>query len=174
MNLEKSALHHIRFVLKSGIFGRVFITKGSVYMEVINGTEIEQGLSTAGRVYLCGNLSQPNSVRHILTSGYEIGISDYSEYTFEKPHYHAFNTEYNYVLEGSIKILLLREKKEYVFCKGDLFVIQTNEPYVAKCLPGTRTIFSKDPGGNDKVLVPADDTVDRWGSAWDTPYVERG
>ncbi len=140
-------------------------------MKIIKNTEIEQGLSNTGRVYLCGNLSHPNGLDYFKTSGYEIGISYYQDYTFEKPHYHAFNTEYNYILNGYIKILLLHKKMEYLFQRGDLFIININEPYVGKCFPGTRTLFSKNPGGNDKILIPADDAVTRWGAAWDAPYI---
>ena len=73
-------------------------------MKAIKSAEIEAGLSRMGRVYLCGNLSQANAVRHIPTEDYEIGISNYPDYTFEKAHVHTLNTEYNYVLEGEIKI----------------------------------------------------------------------
>lgn len=131
---------------------------------------MEKGLQQSLRVYLCGDLKQDNHSEHIPTDGYEIGISQYDDYTFEKAHIHSWNTEYNYVLEGSIKILLLREGRELCFSKGDLFVIEPNEPYVGKSLAGTRTIFSKVPGGNDKVLVPMDPAVMAWGEAWEKTY----
>ena len=139
-------------------------------MDIIGSDQIENGLQQTGRVYLCGDLHMPNSVEHISTDGYEIGISLYREYTFEKAHIHRFNAEYNYVLSGSIKIFLLAEKREYVFSAGDLFVIHPNEPYVGKALPGTRTLFSKDPGGDDKELVPMSDALLAWGSAWSAVY----
>ena len=139
-------------------------------MEYIKNNAIEDGLRVSQRVYLCGNLERPSTVQHIPTEGYEIGISDYPEYTFEKVHIHTFNKEYNYVLEGSIKILLLDSGQEYTFTKGDLFVIDTNEPYVGKAYPGTRTIFSKVPGGNDKVLVEMNANVLKWGESWESVY----
>jgi quercetin dioxygenase-like cupin family protein len=136
-------------------------------MDIIRNTDITTALQDNKRVYLCGNLTKPNGLEHIHTTNYEIGISDYPEYTFEHPHYHATNHEYNYVLSGSIKILLLNTKQEYEFTTGDLFVIAPNEPYVAKCLSSSRTIFSKVPGGNDKVLVELDDEIQHWGSSWE-------
>ena len=51
-------------------------------------------------------------------------------------------------------------------------MIDTNEPYVGKSLTGTRTIFAKVPGGNDKVLVPMDETLIAWGRSWDAKYEE--
>lgn len=141
-------------------------------MLIIRSSGIEAGLKQNGRVYLCGNLEKANGVQHIQTEGYEIGISDYPSYTFEKPHLHAFNREYNYVLSGAIKILLLSEKKEYLFQAGDLFVLTVDEPYVGKCAPNTRTIFSKVPGGNDKVLVELTPAIANWGRSWDSVYEE--
>lgn len=139
-------------------------------VEIIKSGEIENGLVETGRVYLCGDLKGPNGVRHIKTEGYEIGISDYPAYKFEKAHIHKFNIEYNYIIEGEMKILLLNERREYHFKKGDFFAIHTDEPYVGKAKAGTRTIFSKVPGGNDKVLVPVDEAVLKWGSTWDAVY----
>ncbi len=139
-------------------------------MKILKHDEIANVLEKNGRVYLCGNLQRPTAIQHIPTDGYEIGISDYPVYTFEKAHIHTFNKEYNYVLEGAIKILLLKTGQEYTFTKGDLFMIDTDEPYTGKELPGTRTIFSKVPGGNDKVLVEMDERVLRWGESWESTY----
>ena len=141
-------------------------------MYYLINNEIEKGLTNNGRIYLCGNLKKENAIRHFHTDGYEIGISDYPEYTFEKAHIHSFNIEYNYVLEGSVKIFMLDEKKEYQFNKGDLFIIQVGEPYVGKMIAGTRTIFSKDPGGDDKVLVHMNEALLRWGETFDSVYDE--
>ncbi|MCR5048174.1 MAG: hypothetical protein K6A37_04345 [Saccharofermentans sp.] len=141
-------------------------------MEFIRHDSIEDGLRQLGRVYLCGNLSKDNVIQHIPTDDYEIGISDYPEYTFEKAHIHRFNKEYNYILEGSMKIFLLTKKQEFTFNKGDLFVIDTNEPYVGKAQPGTRTLFSKVPGGNDKELIEMPAPLLKWGESWNSSYVE--
>ena len=141
-------------------------------MKHLYGKDVERALGTQLRVYLCGNLQSSDALSHIPTESYEIGISDYKTDTFEKAHIHTFNTEYNYVERGMIKIFLLNEKKEYLFRKGDLFVIEPTEPYVGKSRKGTRTIFSKVPGGNDKQLVPMDDALLKWGSSWEAGYPE--
>ena len=141
-------------------------------MDILHGSEIADGLRGSKRVYLCGDLKWSNGVRHIPTDGYEIGISHYRQFTFEQAHLHSYNREFNYVMEGSIKIFLLREEKEYEFHAGDLFVINVDEPYVGKSAPGTRVIFSKVPGGNDKVLVPMSDALLHWGSSWESRYGE--
>lgn len=141
-------------------------------MDIIKSQDIETGLKTTGRVYLCGDLKRPNGLKHVPTDGYEIGISYYPTFTFEKAHIHSFNREYNYVLEGAVKVFMLDEAKEYLFEKGDLFIINVGEPYVAKCLPETRTFFSKNPGGDDKILVKMNQALIRWGESWDSVYKE--
>lgn len=141
-------------------------------MELLRGSEIERGLTQATRVYLCGNLQRPCPISHIQTTGYEIGISDFKDYTFEKAHIHSQNREFNYVLNGEVKVFLLREKREEHFYPGDLYVICENEPYVGKAKAGTRIIFSKTPGGNDKVLVDMEEALLNWGKSWDAEYSE--
>ena len=141
-------------------------------MDIVRGSDIEKALKEFGRVYLCGKLTQKNGIEHIPTDGYEIGISDYPEYTFEKPHIHSFNIEYNYVLEGAIKVFMIEEKKEYLFEKGDLFILNVGEPYVGKEMKGTKTIFSKVPGGDDKVYVEIEKKKKKWGESWEAQYPE--
>ena len=115
-------------------------------MDIIKNDDINNSLKNSTRVYLCGNLQFPNELKHVPTTGYELGISEYDFFTFEKPHIHSFNDEYNYVLEGEVKVLLINEGKEFHLKKGDLFVIHPNEPYVGKSLAGTKILFSKVPG----------------------------
>lgn len=139
-------------------------------MNVIKEEEISSGLEQSSRVYLCGNLKMGNTVEHIPTDSYEIGVTQYSEFSADKAHIHTFNTEYNYVLEGSIKIFLIDEKKEVLLKKGDLFVINVGEPYMGKALPGTKVIFSKVPGGNDKKLIEIDKKMTEWCKSWESVY----
>ena len=139
-------------------------------MDVLTREAIEKGLKEKGRVYLCGNLTFPNGLEHIPTEGYEIGISYYTEFSADKPHLHSYNTEYNYVLDGEVKVLLLQEGIEHHFKKGDLFVIHSDEPYIGKALPSTKVLFSKVPGGNDKVEVPMSQAVKNWCHTWDAVY----
>lgn len=135
-------------------------------MDIIKNRDIENALTDSKRVYLCGNLHAPNKVNHIRTPAYEIGISDYKVYTCDAPHIHTFNMEYNYVLEGEMKILLFETQQEFHLKKGDLFVIHPNEPYAGKSKAGTRTLFSKVPGGNDKEFIPVTDTFKKWSKEW--------
>ena len=141
-------------------------------MKIINHIEIENGLKDSGRVYLCGDLQRSNGVEHIKTDGYEIGISEYPEFKCDKPHYHAFNNEFNFVIAGQVKVILINEKKEYLFSAGDLFVIEPNEPYIGKNIAGTRVLFSKSPGGDDKVLVEKNEALIRWSESWEAEYRE--
>lgn len=142
-------------------------------MKVIRSRKIKKALNEYGRVYLCGDLQNDNGLDHIKTDGYEMGMSYYHEYTFEKAHEHVSNVEYNYVISGRVKLFVLAEKKEYEFKAGDLFAVETNEPTVGKMLPGTRILFTKTPGGNDKKIVDMDDDLKQWGAAWDNKYGEK-
>lgn len=136
-------------------------------MDIIYGDATERALKENGRVYLCGNLALPNGVDHIKTDGYEIGISYYPQFSVDKPHYHYYNTEYNYVISGEMKVLLIKEEKQIQLKTGDLLVIHPDEPYICKSLPGTKVLFSKVPGGNDKVVIPTSEMIDGWGSCWE-------
>ncbi len=80
-------------------------------MKFLKKAEIDEGFYYSNRVYLCGNLQKESKSKHIHTDNYEIGISKYAEYTFEKPHFHSENYEYNYVINGEIKVFLVAEKK---------------------------------------------------------------
>ena len=86
-------------------------------MMYIKHNEIEAGLDKSKRVYLCGDLKKPSEIQYIPTKGYEIGISEYPTFTFEKAHVHTYNKEYNYVLEGSLKIYI--HNNEIVLNEGD-------------------------------------------------------
>ncbi len=59
-----------------------------------------------------------------------------------------------------------------LFKTGDLFVIEPNEVYVCKVKANTCVIFSKVPGGNDKVLVKETSEINSWGEDWDKEYEE--
>lgn len=141
-------------------------------MKYLKKSEIDKGFVGAQRTYLCGDLKKQPKSDYIHTDGYEIGITEYKVFTGEKPHYHSLNNEYNYVIEGNIKVLLINEKREMSFGAGDLFVITPNEPYVCKGLAGTRVIFSKVPGGNDKVLVDITPSVADWCKSWEARYAD--
>lgn len=135
-------------------------------MKNILSEKIEQSLVKNDRVYLSGKLKSDNSVDHFDFQKYEMGISDYKEFKADAPHVHLNNYEYNYVLEGQIKVLLVEEGKEYTFHRGDIFLIEPNMKYATKCLGGTRILFTKVPGGNDKVLLELSDDLKRWQGGW--------
>ena len=118
-------------------------------MKYITGDGFQNVLNKNKRVYLCGNLKQGTENKYIPTDAYEIGISQYDEFTVEKAHLHRFN-------------------KEYTFEAGSLFVIEPDMPYKTKAVKGTKVIFSKVPGGNDKELTPQlEKDMESWGKSWE-------
>jgi hypothetical protein len=141
--------------------------KGGEYMHVVQGTEIKSFLENSYRVYLCGNLQDPDLSSHCRTDGLEIGVSSYSSYTAELPHLHRWNHEYNYVIKGDIKIYVFSEQKEYHLREKDLFEIVPAMGYVSKSLPGTEVLFVKNPGGNDKEMLPLTDRIREWQESWE-------
>ncbi len=48
---------------------------------------------------------------------------------------------------------MLDEGTEYVFGENSLFALFPNERYASKHRPGTKVLFIKSPGGNDKVIL---------------------
>lgn len=135
-------------------------------MEYIMGSELNQALQSEYRVYLCGNLCKPQGMKWIPDGQLEIGTSLYQTFTADKPHFHTAATEYNYVISGKTKVLLIDEGKEFTFEEGSLFVIPPNTKYASKHLGGTRILFIKCPGGNDKNLVDMTEALADWLKAW--------
>lgn len=141
-------------------------------MKIIRNQAIDKALESEKRVYLVGNLAFPTALEGVIGSdNSELGITDYKKYALEKPHHHATNVEYNYVIKGSVKGIIIKEEKEYIFNEGDLYVIMTNEAYITKAKKGTKVIFSKVPGGNDKVVVDIKSKeIEKWGQDFDASY----
>lgn len=135
-------------------------------MQYITGNELNQALQSNYRVYLCGDLKMPQNMRWIHDEQMEVGMSLYKEFTAGKPHFHAIATEYNYVISGKMKLLLIDENREYIFEEGSLIVIPPNTKYASKHLGGTRILFIKKPGGNDKNLVEMNNKLNDWLKAW--------
>lgn len=135
-------------------------------MEYILGNELNQALKSDYRVYLCGNLSKPQKMKWIPDEQLEIGTSLYNEFTSDKPHFHHVATEYNYVISGKTKLLLIDEGEEYTFEEGSLFVIPPHTKYASKHLAGTRILFVKNPGGNDKKLIDINQKLTDWLKSW--------
>lgn len=139
-----------------------------VTMQILSHKEIETGLHQTHRVYLTGNLKKQQKVpRCISSDGLEIGTSFYDKYTVEDPHVHSLNNEYNFVLSGQVKVLLIKELKEYLFVPGDMFLIEPGDQYITKALAGSQVLFVKSPGGNDKRVLEPTDEIMRWSSSWE-------
>ena len=135
-------------------------------MDCIYGKEIASALDDSYRVYLCGDLQKPQSFKWIHDENNEVGISFYKMYTVDQPHFHTKATEYNYIICGSTKLLLIDSQKEYLFEAGSIFVLPPMTKYATKHLAGTKVLFFKSPGGNDKNLVEMDSTLKNWLHSW--------
>ena len=142
-------------------------------MKCLNNSDIEKELQRLGRTYLTGDLKNFTDLNYIKTSGLEIGISKYKEFKYDKAHLHKWNNEYNYVLEGEIKVYIFSEAKEYHFKKGDLFNIEPNMAYMTKSIAVTDILFVKSPGGNDKSLIDISDNNQflEWTKSWEEKMI---
>ena len=135
---------------------------------VIRKKTIEEALDKEYRQYLSGHLSRPQPYLDNLESNTEVGISYYTEFTADTPHVHPICTEHTYVLQGAVRMLILGEvKEELEIAEGDFFVLPPNTPYATKNAPGTKVLFIKSPGTNDKTLIPVDEETRQWLSSWD-------
>lgn len=138
-------------------------------VEVIRSEDIEQALVLEYRQYLAGHLSRPQPYLRHVDDDTEVGISHYLGFTADTPHVHPTCTEHGYVLSGAVRVRLLDGSgEEYEFHQGDFFVLRPGIPYASKNAAGTRVLFMKAPGKNDKTLVAVDEDTRRWLSSWDT------
>lgn len=136
-------------------------------MEIIKKDCIEHALSKEYRQYLTGHLSKPQPFLNHIDDDIEIGISHYREFTADKPHVHPVCTEHAYVLEGAVKIRLLDGSNEECEIRaGDFFLLRPGIPYATKNAAGTKVLFVKSPGINDKTPVEVDGETEKWLSAW--------
>ncbi len=137
-------------------------------MDIIRREDLEFALSKEYRQYLTGHLGRPQPFLNHIDDDTEIGMSYYREFTADTPHVHPICTEHTLILSGAIRMRILDGSgEEYEFREGDFFVLPTNTPYATKNAPGTRVLFIKAPGVNDKTLVTPDEDTLRWLSAWD-------
>lgn len=136
-------------------------------MEVIRRNEIDRAFEKEQRQYLTGHLEKPQILQHI-DDDIEIGISQYREFTANIPHMHPIATEHNYILEGCIRIRLCDgSDAELEFKAGDFFVLRPGTPYASKNAAGTKILFVKTPGINDKTVIQVDEKTKKWLSAWE-------
>lgn len=137
-------------------------------LQIIRGADLDRALSMEYRQYLTGHLQRPQAHLQHIDDDIEIGISHYREFTADKPHMHPVATEHSYVLQGSIKILVLEdEPREYQLEAGDFFVLRPGVGYATKNAPDTKILFIKAPGINDKTLIPVSEALSQWLSSWD-------
>ncbi|MGN1095531.1 MAG: cupin domain-containing protein [Eubacteriales bacterium] len=137
-------------------------------MNIIRREDIDSALEKEYRQYLTGHLKKAQLFLNHIDDDIEIGISYYSQYTPDKPHFHPICTEHGYVLEGAVKLRLLDgSNEEYIFTAGDFFVLRPGVPYATKNIAGTRILFIKSPGTDDKQLVGVDDDLKKWLAAWE-------
>jgi len=137
-------------------------------MECIRGARIKDVLDREYRQYLTGHLARPQPELQHIEDDIEIGMSYYQTFTADTPHVHPRATEHGYVLEGCLRIRLLDGSgTEMEFHEGDFFVIRPGTPYAGKNKEGTRILFIKSPGVNDKTPVEPDGETRAWLRSWD-------
>lgn len=136
-------------------------------IEVLKNTQIETALDESGRQYLAGDLKRMQKITAIFDSAVEAGISKYAHDKADAAHYHAVCTEYQYVLEGRSKYLDVDTNEVVEVEAGDFFVIHSKTKYYQKSAAGTKILFIKVPGGNDKCLVPLSEEQERWGRSYE-------
>ena len=129
--------------------------------------DIENSLSNNDRQYLIGNLNLAQDFDNIFDDNVEMGISDIKKYQAETAHYHEKCNEYQMVLSGKTKYLDLDKHLVYELSEGDIFVIEKNTKYYQKSIKGTRILFFKVPGGNDKIIVDLNEKELLWGREFD-------
>ncbi len=140
----------------------------NVFMDIIRNSEIKNALNNEYRQYLTGHLKRPQPFLSHVDDDIEVGISFYDKFTPDKPHMHPICVEHGYILQGAIKVKLLDgSNEEYELSVGDFFVLRPGVPYATKNSAGTKVLFIKSPGTNDKVLVDVDVDTKKWLSSWE-------
>ena len=137
-------------------------------MEIIRKEDLDFALSQEYRQYLTGRLGRPQPFLRHIEDDIEVGMSLYESFTADKPHVHPVCTEHGLVLSGTLRIRELETGEETEFHEGDFFVLRPGTPYASKSLGGTRVLFIKHPGQNDKTLVEPDEETIKWMRKWDS------
>lgn len=117
----------------------------------ISDEEIKLALEKTTRQYFVGNLGLPQLIPFIKDERVEIGISSYSEFTVESPHWHTNQIEYHYLLSGCTTYIETDTGQRHVFKPGDFYAIMTGTCFEQESEAGTSLIFIKVPSINDKV-----------------------
>ncbi len=125
----------------------------------IDGRIIEKALNESNRQYFVGSLQLPQILEHIDSKDIEIGITDYKNATYENPHWHMTQKEYQYVLSGETTYTNSITNKKYTYKKGDFYAIYPEICYEQLSISGTRILFIKYPAINDKIVCSGCDKV---------------
>ena len=129
----------------------------------IDAAAIDGVLQNVTRQYLVGNLEKPQLLQHIPSSLIEIGITRYgAEGGRELPHTHRQAFEFQYMVAGVTAYLDMVTGVEYVFRKGDFYVIEHGIVYAQKSRPHTEILFIKVPPGNDKIPTTETAELEAW------------
>ena len=136
------------------------------HFEILSENEIKAALHNSSRQYLAGELALPQMLSYIHDKDVEAGITSYKKFTIEQPHRHLRTSEYMYMLSGESIYLNLTTGEEHHLKQGDFFVIRKGIVYAQKSKAGTKILFFKYPGGNDKVSVTTAQDLSSWYSAW--------
>lgn len=136
------------------------------HFEILPEKEIASSLQDSSRQYLTGELARPQLLSYIHDKDVEAGITSYKEFTTEQPHRHLRTSEYMYMLAGESIYLNLTTNEEHHVKQGDFFVIRKDIVYAQKSKAGTKILFFKYPGGNDKVSVTSTQDLSSWYTSW--------
>ncbi len=138
-------------------------------MDLIRKTELDEALSRHYRQYLTGHLERPQLYLKHIDDDIEIGVSLYRTFTADEPHVHPVATEHGLVLSGSVRCRIFHDgfTEELQFDEGDFFVLRPGEAHASKNAAGTKVLFIKSPGINDKTVIPVDPDTERWLESWD-------
>lgn len=122
-------------------------------ISLIGADDIERALGVESRQYLMGSLSRPQPLAHLDDQELEVGISTYPHDKVDSAHMHPIAREYQLMLAGQLEILDLGSGEVTRIQQGDFYVIERGTAYVQKVWAGTRVLFFKFPGVNDKKSV---------------------
>ena len=115
--------------------------------------EIERATHTKYRQYFTGNVRFKKGNMKNFISYVETGISTYTEYMADEPHYHDTTAEHYFILDGEQKILDLENEKQTIAQKGDFVFIPAGTRHITKNKAGTKVLFAKAPDKSDKKEV---------------------
>ena len=128
----------------------------------IASTAIRAALTSSHRQYLVGQLANPQLIENLDDEAVEIGLSSYSDATFEKAHCHSRAREYQLVLKGMTEYIDTINHEVHRFVAGDFYAIYPGTSYAQRIKRDTEILFVKVPAGNDKQEVDVDSDVAIW------------